>query len=66
MRKLMEKMASDKPKKKAAKKKAAPKKKKEKKVDADVNKDGKVDEKDVNLVAKAVKTVKKKIVKKED
>lgn len=35
-------------------------------VDADVNKDGKVDEKDVSLVKKMADKVKKKIVKKKD
>ena len=61
MRKLMASMGDSKPKKKAKKKKEqeAPK------VDADVNKDGKVDEKDVSLVEEAAKKL-KKIVKKKD
>ena len=59
MRKLMAEMAKEMPKKKKAKKKKA------KKIDADVNKDGKVDEKDVSLVEKAA-SVMKKIVKKKD
>jgi hypothetical protein len=60
MRQLMESLKS---------KKAEPKKKKaakKKKVDADVNKDGKVDEKDVSIVKEAAKKIKKKIVKKKD
>lgn len=60
MRKLMAELASAKP---APKKK---KKEKEMKIDADVNKDGKVDEKDVDLVAKAAKKLKKIVKKKED
>lgn len=48
---------ADKPKKKE---------KKAKKADADVNKDGKIDEEDVSLVKKAAEAVKKKIRKKKD
>ena len=60
MRKLME--GAKKSPAKAKKKKAS----KKKKIDADVNKDGKVDEKDVSAVKSIIDKVKKKIVKKED
>lgn len=64
MRKLMAGMGSSKPKKKEAKKKEA-KKKAEPKFDADINKDGKVDEKDISIVEAAARKL-KKIVKKKD
>ena len=51
----------------APKKKAAPKKKKEEpKPDMDLNDDGKVDEKDVEMVKEEAKKTKKKVVKKDD
>jgi hypothetical protein len=63
MRALMASLANKKVEVKPKKKKAAKKKKKQE-VDADVNKDGVVDEKDVSIVKEAVKKIKKKIVKK--
>lgn len=57
MKRLMDELLKG---KKPAKKAKA---KKEKKIEADVNKDGKVDEKDLDLVSKAIKKA-KKIVKK--
>lgn len=62
MRQLMESLKS----KKEEPKKKRVAKKKEEKADADINKDGKVDEKDVSIVKEAVEKIKKKIVKKKD
>ena len=56
MRRLMAEIGKAKPAKKAKK----AKKKKEEKVDADLNKDGKVDEKDAGIAEKVLKKIRKK------